>query len=541
MNGTLLLWTVLAMLPADLVIENARIWTPGKEGFASFAAVRDGRFVYVGGAEQGWIGKTTRRLDAKGRVVIPGLIDSHVHLLSGGLGLSTLQLRDAKDKSDFVRRVREWASALPPGAWVLGGRWSTESWARVEQPTKEWIDAACGGRPAYLPRMDGHSALVNSEALRIAGIHKDGPPDPPGGVIDRDPATGEPTGILRESAMGLVSRRIPAPTLDERLAALRRAIRHANRLGITAVSDIPGAEDLQVYRSIAKEPNLTLRMFLYPTIPDFDAALPSLRAFPSRPRWLELRGFKAYLDGSLGSRTAYMRAPFEGNPPDRARWRGLLREGVEDGRFLRNAKAAAAAGYQTIAHAIGDEANHLLLQVLQQAYPDLKSARCRSEHCQHLLPEDVPRFGALGVIPSMQPYHKADDGRYAEASIGAARSASSYAFRSLLRGGAKVAFGSDWPVVSMDPFLGIEAAVTGRTLDGKAWQVQENLTTAEALTCYTLHGAYAVFQERHLGRIEPGFAADFVVLGSSPFEVAHPKVEAVFVGGRQAVPLGGRD
>jgi predicted amidohydrolase YtcJ len=536
MYGALLLLVLRPPLPADFVVENARIWTPEKKGFARFAAVRDGRFVYVGTPNAQWIGKATRRWNARGRVVIPGLIDSHVHLLSGGLGLSTLQLRDASDKADFIRRVRQWASTLSAGEWVLGGRWSTESWKRIEQPTKTWIDEACGGRPAYLPRMDGHSALVNSEALRLAGITRDGPPDPPGGVIERDPATKEPTGILRESAMGLVSRLIPAPTLNQKRTALEAAIRHANRFGITAVSDIPNLEDLPVYASLAKKPDAALRLFLYPTVADFEAALPVFRNFSIRPGWIEVRGFKAYLDGSLGSRTAYMRAPFQDNPPDRKAWRGMLREGVEDGRFLRNAKAAAAAGYQTIAHAIGDEANHLLLDALRQAYPDLKEARCRSEHCQHLLPEDVPRFGALGVIPSMQPYHKADDGRYAESYIGAARAKSSYAFRSLLRGGAKVAFGSDWPVVSLDPFLGIEAAVTGKTLDGKAWQVQENLTVTQALTCYTVHGAYAVFQERFLGRIEPGYAADFVVLDASPFENLHPKIGAVFVGGRQVFP-----
>lgn len=541
MYCALLLPALLAPPPADLVVENARIWTPGKQGFARFAAMREGRFVYVGDPRADLIGKTTRRWNAKGRVVIPGLIDSHVHLLSGGLGLSTLQLRDAIDKADFIRRVREWAATLSAGEWVLGGRWSTESWKRVEQPTKTWIDEACGGRPAYLPRMDGHSALVNSAALRIAGITRDGPPDPLGGVIERDPATREPTGILRESAMGLVSRLIPAPTLDQKLAALEAAIRHANRHGITAVSDIPNGEDLPVYEKLAQRPLSTLRLFLYPTVSDFQAALPKFRNFPTRPGWIEVRGFKAYVDGSLGSRTAYVRAPFQDNPPDRKTWRGMLREGVEDGRFLRNAKAAAAAGYQTIAHAIGDEANHILLEALLQAYPDLKRARCRSEHCQHLLPEDVSRFGALGVIPSMQPYHKADDGRYAESYIGAARAKSSYAFRSLLRGGAKVAFGSDWPVVSVDPFLGIDAAVTGTTLDGKAWQVQENLTVAQAMTCYTVHGAYAVFQEQFLGRIAAGYAADFVVLGASPFENLHPKVEAVFVGGRQVFPgVGGR-
>ncbi|MHC4764534.1 MAG: amidohydrolase [Planctomycetota bacterium] len=524
--------------PADLVVEDARIWSDGRVGFAEFLAVRDGRFIYVGDRQEAIIGPDTWRIRASGQVVIPGLIDSHNHMLSGGELLLRLQLREAADREDFTRRVAEWANGLPPDAWILGGRWSVESWAKPQQPTKEWVDDVAGDHPLYLSRMDGHSALVNSVALQRAGITNDGPPDPEGGVIDRDPVTGEPTGILRERAMDLVARHIPAPTLPEKVKALRQAAWTALGHGITAVGDIPSIDDLPAYERLAQTGS-KVRFFLYPTASDWAEAAETVRGFQGRPGWVEVRGFKAFIDGSLGSRTAYMREPFVGNPPDRPRWRGLLREGIEDGQFERNLVAARALGAQAIAHAIGDEANHVLLNTLEKVYGnDLAAARCRSEHAQHLLPEDIGRFAGLGVIASMQPYHKADDGRYAEGYIGAERCRWSYAYKSLLDSGAMLVFGSDWPVVTLNPFLGLEAAVTGRTLDGKHWQTQESISVTEALRCYTSRGAYAAFAENEIGRIAPGYRADFVILNQSPFAAdvvwSEIRPRRVFVEGRMA-------
>ncbi|MHC4107811.1 MAG: amidohydrolase [Planctomycetota bacterium] len=517
-----MLWLLLAASlahadPADLVIENARIWSDGRAGFAEFAAVRDGRFVHVGTADEKLIGPSTQRIDAGGRLVVPGLFDSHIHLLSGGGQLSKLYLRDATSKEGFIRRVADWAADLEPGEWILGGRWSTESWADRKWPTKAWVDRASGDHPLFLSRMDGHSAIVNSAALAMAGISGLGPPDPEGGVIDRDPATAEPTGILRDGAMNLVSRLIPDPTIEDHVRWMRRAMAHAVAHGITAASDIPDLEDLPVYERLIASGDLPMRLFLFPTAGDWRAATERVARFKGRTAWLEVKGLKAYMDGSLGSRTAYMHEPFLGNDPGRESWRGLLREGVDEGRFAGNVAAASDAGLQTIVHAIGDEANRLLLDTLAATYGDLASARCRGEHAQHLLPQDIARFGRLGVIASMQPYHKADDGRYAEDYIGSVRARSSYAYTSLLNAGAALVFGSDWPVVTLDPFLGIEAAVTGRTLDGKLWQTQENITVAEALRCYTSTAAYAVFAEDELGRIAPGYRADFVILNGSLF------------------------
>lgn len=523
--------------PAQLVIENARIWSDGLPAFVEFAAVTDGRFVHVGARDERLIGPLTQRINAHGRVVVPGLIDSHVHMLNGGLQLGQLQLREVGSKEEFVAEVRRWAAQLKSTGWILGGRWSVESWSNPQSPTKEWVDDVSDGRPLFLTRMDGHSALANGAALQLAGITRDGPPDPPGGVIDRDPATGEPTGILRESAMDIVARHVPELTIDDRLNALNHAIDQAIRHGITAVSDIPEIADLPVYERLLDSP-LRVRFFLYPTARDWQQAAALAGNFAGRENWLEIRGLKTYVDGSLGSRTAYMHEAFCNNEPERASWRGLVREGIENGALQQNLAAARNAGLQPIAHAIGDEANHLLLDAYEEVFGNaLRAARCRSEHSQHLLPRDIQRFGDLGVIASMQPYHKADDGRYAQAYIGAARSRSSYAFNSLLNAGAVVAFGSDWPVVTINPFLGMEAAVTGRTLDGRVWQAQENITVGEALRCYTSRGAQAAFAEDEIGRIEPGYRADFVILNRSPFDAhvdwAAIRPAAVFVEGRR--------
>lgn len=523
--------------PADLVIDNARIWSDGLVGFAEFAAVRDGRFVYVGPRRPDLIGDDTEIVNAAGRVVIPGLIDSHIHMLAGGAQLMRLSLREVADRREFVERVAGQAATLREGAWIVGGRWSTESWPDPRQPTREWVDGVSAGHPLFLSRMDGHSALVNTEALRIAGITADGPPDPPGGVIDRDPETGEPTGILRDAAMGLVTRHIASMTLQEQVDALILATAEALEHGITAVSDIPSVADLPAYEQLA-EIGPDIRFYLYVTAADWAEALDLIRAFPQTEDRVEIRGLKAYLDGSMGSRTAYMHEPFLGNEPSQPDWSGLLREGVGSGGLARNVGVARQAGLQPIAHAIGDEANHMLLDVYEAVYgDDLAGARCRAEHVQHLLPDDIARYGALGVIASMQPFHKADDGRYAESYIGSHRARSSYAYKSLLDTGAVLVFGSDWPVVTLNPFLGIEAAVTGRILGGGTWQTQENITVTEALRSYTSRSAWAMRSEDAIGRIADGYRADFVVLERSPFDPAvrweNVRPFRVYVGGER--------
>lgn len=523
---------------ADLVVSNATLWSNGKITPNAFIAVKNGRFLHVGKADSWIVGPGTERIDAKGRVVLPGLIDSHIHLLSGGVELTQLDLNGTRSRAEFLQRIQRWAETTAAGKWIVGNGWSAESWPEKVQPTKEWLDPITGGRPAALYRMDGHSVLVNSEALRLMGITKNGPANPAGGSIDRGP-DGEPTGLLRETAMSLAARVIPQPTKEEVYVGFRAAVAHANRNGITAVSEITSASELGHYRRFGSE-NPTLRMGLYLTVGDWAQDIGAAKSFAEVPGWIYARGLKAYMDGSLGSRTAWMLKPFTKPLPDQTSLTGLPRAGATNGNYAKGIRQAAGAGLQVIVHAIGDRANREVLDLFQRNAPNLKSLRFRVEHVQHTSPQDIPRYGRLGVIASMQPFHKADDGRYCEEVIGTARSRSSYAYRDILRTGGRLAFGSDWSVVTLNPFLGIEAAVTGRILTGKTWMPHENISVHEALKAYTIDGAYAMKMEREIGQVAKGFRADFLILNESPFgrspNWARMAPTAVWVGGKPVLP-----
>jgi predicted amidohydrolase YtcJ len=311
---------------------------------------------------------------------------------------------------------------------------------------------------------------------------------------------------------------------------------HANANGITSVSDIPGEGALPIYQELADEGALTVRFALYPTMSVANIAA-TKASFKGREGWLEFKGVKVYMDGTLGSRTAWMFQPFNNNPADVANNTGLPRPGVTDGTVERTAAACAANGLQMIGHAIGDRANHELVEFFKGAWPDVRAARPRLEHAQHLLASDIPAIGRLGVVCSYQPFHKADDGRYCEGYIGLERSNSSYAYKDVLDNGGVVAFGSDWPVVTVNPFLGMEAAVTGRTLAGQLWQTRNNVPLTEALRGYTSSGAYAMFWDDRVGRITPGFAADFILLNETVFSPSpnwsQIRPVATYVGGKK--------
>jgi predicted amidohydrolase YtcJ len=544
-----------APLPrADLLIVNARIWTgdPARPQ-ADALAVGDGRFLLVGSRQDVEAGTYRRRaqvIDVAGRRVIPGLIDAHVHLVSGGQSLARLSLRDAKNRTEFLDAVRREAERLPAGDWLLGRGWSTESWPDPTQPTAAWIDDITGDRPTLLHRMDGHCALANTAAMRRAGITDKEPPDPPGGRIERDPATGKPTGILLDAAIELVARLVPEPSVEQQVEAALAAMREANRHGVTTVHTMSPWSDLEPLRRVHEQKRDTLRVVVYVMEPDWVAYVERIRAFPVSDDRLWIAGFKDYIDGSMGARTAYMRKPYTDRPDTRG---VLMASMLTPDRMKSNLRAAQEAGLQPAIHAIGDEANHLLLNLYAEVASRGVGAtslaqqgwgtdrRPRIEHVQHLLPDDIPRFAALGVVASMQPLHKADDGRYAEAAIGATRCRTSYAFRDLLTAGATLAFGSDWPVVSINPFLGLHAAVTGRTLDGRAWMTHQNLRVEEALKAYTFGAAYACGREDRLGRITPGYLADFVILDRDPFAVAQDELVNIkpvttFVAGHHVWP-----
>lgn len=535
--------------PADLIIVNARIWTGASSTSDNPTGITEptalgviGNSIVVVGDDdsvRSRIGPSTKVIDAKQRRVIPGITDSHTHIIGGGLQFGRLALRDVRNRQEFVWAVKEAADGKKPGQWVLGGRWSVESWAQPESPKRGWLDPVTGAVPVFLSRMDGHQAVVNSAALRLAGIDASGPRDPMGGEIDRDPRTGEPTGVLKESAMELVRRLIPKPSLQQRYEALGRAMKHANSLGITSVHNMTSPEDLDVFRLADRKKSLTVRITAYLQTSDWLTNLDGVAKTDLNHGMVRLVGFKGYMDGSLGSRTAYMREPFSDATQETRYPRGQLSAfAASQGSFLEQVQLVHQRGLQMAVHAIGDEANHLLLNAYEAAVAGRRGGpQHRIEHAQHLHLADIERFAKIGVVASMQPFHKADDGRYAEKALGKKRLAGSYAFRQLLDAGALVCFGSDWPVVTLNPFAGVDSAVNAVTLAGDVWLASHSITVEEALRAYTVAPQRAIGRQDKVGTLEAGKLADIVMLMSDPLtipprQIGDVKVALTIVGGR---------
>lgn len=536
---------------ADLIITNAKVWSgvPGDKlpETAAIAIIGDA-IAEIGEpfvVTRDRLGKDTRMLDAQGRRIIPGITDSHAHLIGGGMQLVRLNLREAKNREEFVKAIGAAAKSKKDGEWLLGGRWSVDSWADPSPPRAGWLDPVTGKTPTFLSRMDGHQALVNSAALKLAGIDAKGPPDPEGGEIERDPKTKEPTGILKESAMNLVAKHIPEPSAQDRYDALLRAMRHANSLGITSVHDMSSPVDLDTFIEADQKQSLTIRIAAYLTVdsstPPGAAAPDSISAMHDvvhdandrvHSKWLHVAGLKAYMDGSLGSRTAFMAEPFVDATPDSVYPRGQLTALAASSAFVEELANLDSCNFQWAIHSIGDQANHLLLDAYESiaAKNKTEGRLHRIEHAQHLLVEDIPRFAKLGVVASMQPLHKSDDARYAEKALGSDRLQGSYAFRQLLDSRALLVFGSDWPVVSMNPFEGIAAAVTASTVEGKVWLPRHSITVYEAVTAYTSAPPRAIHRDAMLGVLAPGKLADLVILKDDPFTVAPDKLHRVRVG-----------
>ena len=524
--------------PADLVVYG-RVWTGvAADPWAGAVAITGDTISAVGDSAgiAALAGPETKFLTNGQAMVTPGFMDGHLHFLDGGFQLASVDLRPANAKAEFIERVAAFVSERKPGEWVTGGDWDHERWPGTPLPRRDWIDSVTPDNPVLLYRLDGHMALANSAALRLAGVTK-ATKDIPGGVIVRDPKTGEPTGVLKDEAMGPVQAVIPEPTDEQRDAALRRALEHAASHGVTAFAHVsaPLAE-LSAYLRAKRAGTLTARAALYFPIESWKQVADSVERLGRGDDWVWIGGVKGYMDGSLGSTTAFFYQPYEDDPTTS----GLLTTPEDSMRAWIG--AADSAGLQVVVHAIGERANGLLLQIFDSVSRahGTRDRRFRVEHAQHLRREDIGRFADLGVVASMQPYHAIDDGRWAEKRIGPERIKTTYAFRSLLDDDAVLAFGSDWTVAPIEPLLGIYAAVTRRTLDGKnprGWVPDEKITVEEALRAYTAGNAYGVFAENRRGRIAPGYLADLVLLDRDltrvpPEELDQAAVKATIVGGR---------
>ncbi len=443
-----------------------------------------------------------------------------MHFVSGGFQLARVQLRDAASPEEFVTRIAAHARKLGPEQWLTGGGWDEQRWTPYALPTRQMIDAVTSANPVFLPRLDMHMALANTRALHLAGITRT-TPDPSGGAIARD-AHGEPTGLLKDTAMTLVSALIPTASIDERVAAARAALRESARFGVTSFCDMgmsdEAFDDFRAYQRLEREGALTARVSLFMPIGSYER----LRQVGVEKHFgserLRIGGLKGFADGSLGSSTAAFRDPFTDEPHHC----GLVMREMTDGSMAQWVDDDDAHELQIAIHAIGDRANGDVLSIFESR-SDVRARRFRIEHAQHLDPSLIERFAHSGVIASMQPYHASDDGRWAETKIGIERAKAAFAFRSLLDAGVTVTFGSDWTVAPLNPLLGIYAAVTRRTIDGKhpaGWIPEQKITVEEALRCYTTNNAWAMFAEREVGRIAPGMLADVVVLSEDLFTIA---------------------
>ncbi len=504
---------------ADIVITGGSVWTglSTGRGQPGAVAISAGKILAVGDSADiaRYVGSRTEVLRAHGGLILPGFADGHTHFIDGGFQLASVNLRDAATPQEFVRRLKEYAARLKPGEWITGGDWDHTLWRGAPLPQHSWIDSVTPNNPVFVNRPT---------------------PAPVGGEIPRD-SRGEPIGIFKDQAMGLIWRAAPDPSPEQRDSALARALAHAASLGVTATGHMSASwADLATYRRLEHANRQTVRVFLYLPLDDWRTVAESVGRAGTADDWVRIGGVKGYMDGSAGSRTAYFFEPFS----DSANYRGLMQHPEADMRQWIG--AADSAGLQIAVHAIGDRANAILLAIYDSVARahGARDRRFRVEHAQHLRAEDIPRFGRLRVVPSMQPYHAIDDGRWVEQRIGPVRIRTTYAFRTLLDSEAPLAFGSDWTVAPLDPMLGVYAAVTRRTLDNRnpnGWVPEQKITVGEALRAYTSGNAWATFNEQKWGTLAAGRFADVVVLDRDPFAIPPDSLGAIkplytIVGGR---------
>lgn len=527
---------------ADLVITNAKVHTmnPAQKQARSIAVLGN-RIIAVGSDAETrpLIGAKTRVIDAKGKVIIPGFNDAHVHFLETGVQLSSVDLRDARTPQEFVERIRKFAAKLPKGRWILGGKWDHENWTPNNLPTAAMIDAVTPDNPVFIDRLDGHMALANSLAMRLAKIDRD-VKDVAGGEIVRD-ASGNPTGVFKDAAMGYIGRVIPEPSFEERLEAAQAATDHAASLGVTSVQDMSAGTDVGVYQELLRRGTLKTRVYGCSPLSAYTRWQNTGVRYAFGDAMLRVGCLKGYADGSLGSTTAWFFEPYLDAPTST----GLASDEIP--KTPEYVLGADKAGLQIRIHAIGDKANATVLDIFDKTTQanGQRDRRFTIEHAQHLRQEDIRRFGSQKVVASMQPFHIIDDGRWAWKRLDEKRLKGTYAFRTLLDSGAVLAFGSDSPVAPLNPLFGVYAAVTRRTLDEKnpgGWIPEQMISVDETLRAFTWGSAYAEFQENVKGTIEPGKLADLVMLSDDiftidPVKIRDVKIHLTIVDGRVVYQL----
>jgi len=529
---------------ADVIFVNGDVYTSAANTPRVQAiAVRDGRILAVGSndAVRKLKSGRTEVIDLAGRFVMPGFNDAHLHLAGGGFEKLNVNLVGTKSLEEMKQRIAERARTTADGEWVQGRGWDHTKWTEQKLPTRQDLDAVSGTRPAFFVRVDGHIGVANSAALKAAGVTRE-TKDPEGGQIDRD-AEGEPTGILRESAMELVRSKIPLPTPSQRRRAIELALQDAAQNGVTSVQDNSEWEDYLVYEELAREGKLTLRITEW--LP-FEAPLKTLEQHrarrPQTDSLLHTGLLKAFMDGSLGSRTAALLQPYSDDP------KNLGLPQIEQAELNQMARERVASRFQFGFHAIGDKAAQMALDAFSEAqrYAREKNIqplatdgfRHRVEHAQVIAPEQFARFRELGVIASVQPNHLLTDMNWAGERVGAARAKHSYPWKEFLNNGVRLAFGTDYPVEPITPFRGVYAAVTRKSEDGaKEYFPEQKLTIHEAIAAYTTGAAYTEFAESEKGSLAPGMLADFVVLDRDitkvePGEILGTRVLRTVVGGK---------
>ena len=512
---------------ADKVYFNGNIWTGDVSNpVATVIAIKDGKIVYVGDDADAY--SASEKIDLEGKLVVPGFTDNHTHFLSAGYGLSSVKLKDAMTKSAFIQRIADFCKSHPDSTWVMEGSWDHENWGG-ELPSKEWIDSVTGNHPLFISRYDGHMAFANSKAMALAGITA-ATPSPDGGVIGKN-AKGEPTGIFKDAAMNLINQVIPAPTTQQLDEYFDAAAKHAVERGVTNTNDMNsygGWADMETYRRAAGTDRMLLRMYSFVPLATWEKLDSFVQKNGRGDDILKWGGLKGYVDGSLGSTTAWFHQPYLDDPHSH----GL---NITDTNLLKKwVMGADKAGLHVAVHAIGDRANDFILGVYEASAKTNgdRDRRFRVEHAQHVSQSAIDRFAQQQVIASMHPYHLVDDGIWAYKRLDTHRLKGTYAIKSMLDKNVMVSFGSDWPVAPIDPLFGIYAAVTRRTGDNKnpdGWYPKEKVTVEQALRAYTTGNAFGSFLDGKIGVLKEGYYADFAVLNEDIFKIAPENIKTVKV------------